>query len=248
MTTQFDPRAEPAEARALPPSRPLNQILSRLPAEELEILLSHGEEISCPLRQKLFEVGDPIEVVYFPLTGMASLVIVLSNGTAIEASTVGREGFVGLPLLNGVPTARFRGICQIEGNFFVLNAKVFLSIIDRLPELKRRLRRYGQFASEAMAQGAACNSVHSVEQRCARWLLITADATGTTEFSLTQEFLAQMLAVRRPGVTVVLGSLVQKGLVSKRYGRIKLIDVDGLKNISCECYGTLRMKTAELLD
>jgi CRP-like cAMP-binding protein len=244
MTT----RSDPANARAPASPRPLlNQILARIPAEELAILMSHADEISCPLRQELFEQGDPIEVVYFPLTGMVSLVIVLKNGTAIEARTVGREGFVGEPLLNDVTTARFRGICQIEGNFLVLNAKVFLSIIDTLPDLKGRLRRYTQYASEAMAQSAACNSVHTVEQRCARWLLITADATGTNEFHLTQEFLAQMLAVRRPGVTIALGSLVKKALVSKRYRQIRLVDVEGLKNISCECYETLRGKAGDLL-
>jgi CRP-like cAMP-binding protein len=209
--------------------------------------MAHAEEISCPLRQKLFEHGDPIEVVYFPLTGMISLVIELSDGTVIEAMTVGREGFVGFPLLNDVGTARYRGICQIEGRFAVLNAKVFGSIIDTLPNLKRRLRRYSQFANEVVAQSAACNSVHTVEQRCARWLLVTADATGSMSFNLTQELLAQMLAVRRPGVTVAMGGLVRKGLASKRYGTITLLDLEGLREISCECYATVRVKAEELL-
>jgi len=209
--------------------------------------MQHAEEISCPLRQVLFDQGDNVELVYFPLTGMASLVIVLKDGTAIESTTVGREGFVGAPLLNNVLTARYRGICQVEGTFLVLNAKIFLSIIADLPELKGRLLRYSQFASEVGAQSAACNSIHNVEQRCARWLLITADGTGTTTFSLTHEFLSQMLAVRRPGVTVVIGSFVRKALVSKSYGKVTLLDVDGLKQVSCECYATIRAKAVELL-
>jgi CRP-like cAMP-binding protein len=248
MSSRSDRRAEPANAGALAsPFPPQNQILSKLPAGELATVVSHAEIISVPLRQRMFEQDDPIEAVYFPLTGMISLVIVLKNGRSIESRTVGREGFVGSPLLHDVSTARYRGICQIEGNFLVLNSRVFLSIIADLPDLKRRLLRYSQFASEAVAQSAACNSVHSVEQRCARWLLITADATGANEFHLTQEFLAQMLAVRRPGVTIALGSLVKRALVSKRYGQIRLVDVEGLKSASCECYETIRAKAGELL-
>jgi CRP-like cAMP-binding protein len=209
--------------------------------------MERAEEVSYPIRQQLFDQGDVVELVYFPLTGMASLVIVLDDGTAIEASTVGREGFVGTPLLNGVLTARYRCICQVEGTFLVLNARIFLSIIDGLPELKRRLLRYSQFLSEVAAQSAACNSVHTVEQRCARWLLITADGTGSTSFSMTHEFLSQMLAVRRPGVTVVIGSFVRRALVSKGYRKITLLDVDGLKQISCECYATITAKARELL-
>lgn len=209
--------------------------------------MEHAEVISCPLRQELFSEGDPIELVYFPLTAMASLVIVLNDGTTVEAMTVGREGFVGVPLLHGVSTARYRGVCQIEGTFLVLNAKIFASMIERLPELKGKLLRYSQFASEVVAQSAACNSVHSVEQRCARWLLVTADGNGSTTFSLTQEFLSQMLAVRRPGVTVVMGALVRRGLVSKAYGRVTLLDVEGLQKVSCECYATIKAKARELL-
>ena len=209
--------------------------------------MAHAKETFIPLRRELFEQGSLIEQVYFPLTGMISLVVVLSDGTSIEAMTVGREGFVGLPLLNQVNTARYKGVCQVEGTYLVLDASVFLSIIDSLGDLKRRLLRYSQFASEVVAQSAACNSVHSVEQRCARWLLITADATASTEFHITQEFLSQMLAVRRPGVTVAMGQLVKAGLVSGRYGHVKLLDVERLKDVACECYGTVRSKAKELL-
>lgn len=209
--------------------------------------MSHAAEVFIPLRQEIFEQGSELERVYFPLTGMISLVVVLSDGTSIEAMTVGREGFAGLPLLNQVSTARYKGVCQVEGTFLVLDAGVFLSVIDSLGDLKRRLLRYSQFASEVVAQSAACNSVHTVEQRCARWLLITADATGNTEFHITQEFLSQMLAVRRPGVTVAMGTLVKAGLVSGRYGHVKLLDPEGLKDVACECYQTVRLKAEELL-
>lgn len=225
-----------------------NNILSAMDSAELAALMEHAEEVSFPIKVKLFEQGDPIESVYFPLTGMVSLVIILEDGPDIEAMTVGKEGFVGLPLLNDVNTARYRGVCQIQGRFIVLSARTFMSLIDALPDLKRRLRRYSQFASDVVSQSAACNSVHSVEQRCARWLLISSDAIGSTELNLTQEFLSQMLAVRRPGVNVAMAALVRRQLVSQRYGKVTLLDVAGLKNASCECYATIRAKARELLN
>jgi CRP-like cAMP-binding protein len=240
------PVAKRAERAA--PEFSQNDILSEMDSAELATLMEHAEEISFPIKRLLFEQGDTIESVYFPLTGMISLVIVLDDGPNIEAMTVGKEGFVGLPLLNDVSTARYRGVCQIEGRFIVLSAKIFMSLIDALPNLKRRLRRYSQFASDVVSQSAACNSVHSVEQRCARWLLISSDAIGSTEFNLTQEFLSQMLAVRRPGVNVAMGALARQQLVSQRYGKVTLLDVGGLKNASCECYATIRAKARELLN
>lgn len=209
--------------------------------------MEHAEEVEIPPRQEMFAQGDVIDRVYFPLTGMTSLVIVLQDGTTVEAQTVGREGFIGLPLLNQVNTARYKGICQIEGKFLVLAKSAFLSIIDDLPDLLRRLQRYAQYSSEVAAQSAACNSVHSVEQRCARWLLVTSDAIGATTFNLTQEFLSQMLAVRRPGVTVTMAALAKRELISYKYRNVALLDVRGLEKVSCECYATIKGKARELL-
>jgi CRP-like cAMP-binding protein len=173
-------------------------------------------------------------------TGAARIEVDLPRYESIFLANLSRA-------LNQVNTARYKGVCQVEGTFLVLDAGVFLSIIDSLGDLKRRLLRYSQFAGEVVAQTAACNSVHTVEQRCARWLLITADATGNKEFHITQEFLSQMLAVRRPGVTVAMGGLVKAGLVSGRYGHVKLLDTEGLKNVACECYQAVRLKAEELL-
>jgi CRP-like cAMP-binding protein len=224
-----------------------NDILSKVPAAELAAIIERAEEIHCPGREVMFEAGEVVERVYFPLTGMASLVIVLADGTTVEALTAGRESFIGVSLLNGVMTARYKGICQVEGNFLVMPAQVFLSIIGDLPDLSRRLLRYSQYATDVAAQSAACNGVHTVEQRCARWLLVTSDAIDSTTFNLTQEFLAQMLAVRRPGVTVAMSALAKKGLVSYKYRKVALLDVKGLKATSCECYATIRAKAKELL-
>jgi CRP-like cAMP-binding protein len=231
-----------------PPKLPQNQILLKLPADELAVVLEHTSETSFGLREELFEDGDNIEQVHFPLNLMISLINVLEDGTAVELMTIGREGFVGFTLFNDVATARYKGVCQFPGDCLTIDAKTFLRIIDELPNLRRRLHRYSQFASEVVAQSVACNSVHNVEQRLARWLLVTSDAIGTKSFDITQEFLSQMLAVRRAGVTNAMGTLGRRGLLEHQYGKVTLQDVEGLKKTSCECYRRIREKAAELLD
>jgi CRP-like cAMP-binding protein len=224
-----------------------NTLLANLPATELAAFSERAKVVSFPLREVMFENGQPFERVFFPLTGMASLVTVLKDGTTLEAMTVGREGFVGLPLFHGVMTARTRGICQIEGDFYQLTADSFLSLLSLAPHLRVLLHRYSQYSNEAVAQSAACNSIHLIEQRCARWLLLSADAVGRNNFSLTHEFLAQMLAVRRPGVTVAIGGLERQGLIAHRYGAVTILDAEGLKKVSCECYQSVIDKGRELL-
>ena len=224
-----------------------NSLLAKLPLGELDALMEHGERKSATTRQLFFELGDPIEKVYFPLTGMASLVTVLKDGTSLERMTVGHEGFVGLSLFHGVDAHPTRGMCQIAGDFCEIPGARFQEVIEDAPELRNLLHRYTLFAQEVMAQSAACNSTHLVEQRCARWLLTTMDAIGQTTFNLTQEFLSQMLAVRRSGVTVAMGALERQALVSHRYGAVAIVDVAGLKKVACECYATLRDKERELL-
>ncbi len=224
-----------------------NLLLDSLPDVELTALLDHAERFKSPLRELFFEMGDPIERVYFPLTGLASLVTVLKDGTSLEAMTVGREGFVGLPLFHRITTHRSKGMCQMEGEFYRIPADAFTRVLTNAPELRAMLHRYSQYTNEVLAQSAACNSSHMVEQRCARWLLTTSDAIGKTRFNLTQEFLSQMLAVRRPGVTVAMGALVRRSLISTDYGAVTLLDVEGLQKAACECYGTIRDSARDLL-
>jgi len=208
-----------------PPSRESsqNEILARITAAELATLMRHASEVSFPIKQQLFDRGDAIESVYFPLTGMISLVIVLQDGPTIEAMTVGKEGFVGLPLLNDVSTARYRGVCQIEGTFLTVNAKTFISILDSLPDLTRRLRRYSQYAIDVVSQSAACNTLHSAEQRLCRWLLHTLDRADGDVVMLTHSFLAQMLGLRRTTVTEIAGALQERGLIRYRGGAITVL-------------------------
>ena len=229
------------------PSLVRNGILSRIPTAELRIVAELGEEYTATLREVFFEDGEPVDYVYFPLTAMASLVTILEDGGMVEAMAVGREGFVGLTILHEVEHSGYKALCQIEGTFFRLSSKAFREIIANAPELRRQLLRYSEFCQRTIAQWAACNSVHLIEQRCARWIMVTADSIGTNSFSLTQEFLSQMLSVRRPGVTVAIGGLQRRGLISHHYGKVTIIDEPGLRKAACECYQKVRERAAAVL-
>ncbi|HEV7837260.1 MAG TPA: Crp/Fnr family transcriptional regulator [Gemmatimonadaceae bacterium] len=231
----------------LAPDAARNNILSKLPQSELLALLELSTQVECDLRDVLSTTGQRIKNVYFPLTGMISLVTELKDGTSLESMTVGREGFAGLPLFHGVPTAMTMSMCQIEGTFIRLSADSFTALLPNMPELSLILHRYAQFAHEVVAQTAACNSMHLIEQRCARWLLISSDAVGKTELGLTHDFLSQMLAVRRPGVTVAIGALEKSKLIVHRYGKISILDKKGLEAVACECYRTVKDREQELL-
>jgi hypothetical protein len=224
-----------------------NSLIAKLPRNELSEFHDRAERVSIPLREILFELNEPFDRVLFPATGMGSLVTVLKDGTSLEAMTVGREGCMALPLFHGIPVARCKGVCQIEGDFYQMTPADFRALLAVAPRLTEGLHRYSQFSTEVIAQTAACNGMHLIEERCARWLLITADAVDRKDFSLTQEFLSQMLAVRRPGVTVAIGALERQGLIQHRYGRVSIVDVEGLKKVACECYQTINEKARELL-
>jgi CRP-like cAMP-binding protein len=230
------------------PTTAENNLIAKLPLPDVGAFLARAKRVSCTLRESIFEVGERVDRVLFPISGMASLVTVLKDGTSLEAMAVGREGFVGLPLFHGITVARTKGICQIEGEFYQMTPDEFISLVTSSSELRRILHRYAQLSNEVIAQTAACNSMHLIEQRCARWLLLSADAVGRTDFGLTHEFLSQMLAVRRPGVTVAIGGLERQGLIEHRYGKVSLRDVEGLKKVACECYHTIAEKSRELMD
>jgi CRP-like cAMP-binding protein len=224
-----------------------NGLLARLPATELAALLLLSTHVEMDLREVLAASGQKIENVYFPLTGMISLVTKLKDGTSLESMTIGREGFSGLPVFHGVSNARTMSMCQIEGEFLKVSSESFAGLLAEAPQLALLLHKYSQYAHEVVAQTAACNSMHLIEQRCARWLLISSDAVGSHEFGLTHEFLSQMLAVRRPGVTVAIGELERRKLIVHRYATISILDKTGLEKAACECYRTVKDREQELL-
>jgi CRP-like cAMP-binding protein len=161
--------------------------------------------------------------------------------------TVGSDGFAGMAVFHGAPSSRLKAIGQITGAARRLSAEDFIELTRECQAFDNLLHRYSQFVFETVSQSAACNRLHVIEQRCARWLLMSQDRVGRNRFDLTQEFLAEMLGVRRPGVTVAMGILEKQGLIAHSRGSIAVVDRAGLENASCECYRTIRDRQAKLI-
>lgn len=224
-----------------------NRILNLLPAAELEAVLARSERLPVKSKEVVFRSGEPIRYVYFPEDCVISLVTELTNGDAVEAMTVGSDGFAGIAVFHGVTASKLKAIGQITGEATRVPAADFRELVRDCESFARMLHRYSQFVFETVSQSAACNRLHVIEQRCARWLLMSQDRVHRDEFNLTQEFLAEMLGVRRPGVTVAMGTLEKAGLIGHTRGSIKVIDRPGLEKASCECYATIKARQAELI-
>ena len=222
-----------------------NNILRSLDPADASLLLSAGEMVDVPPKNVVTEARHPIRDIFFPETAVISLLTVLTEG-AIEAMTVGNDGFYGIPVYHGLDSTIVRAVCQIPGRALRIDVDTFRQVIDNSPTISRALARYAQFLVETISQSAACNRLHVIEQRCARWLLLSHDRVGSDEFALTQVSLAQMLGVRRPGVTVAIGILEKAGYISHTRGRIRIEDRAGLESVSCECYGTIAQRQKEL--
>lgn len=217
-----------------------NGLLDRLPREEFDHLAGLLESVTLVQKQVLFRIDDRIEHVHFPTTGMVSLVIVLEDGSEVEAATIGNDGMVGLTLLFGLEFSPHLVICQVPGDSLRLPTRSLLHSLERCPSLNDLIKRYAAVSLRHASQVIACNALHPVQERACRWLLMTQDRVGRDEFPLTQEFLAGMLGVRRQTVTVIAGLLQQAGLITYRRGLIRILDRPGLERATCECYGTMR--------
>jgi hypothetical protein len=224
-----------------------NKILRLLPEAEIGAVMERSELVTVKSRELLFEPEERLKHVHFPEDCVISLVTVMGDGEQVEAMTVGNDGFSGIPLFHGVETSPNRGIGQITGHARRVDVKDFRELVERCTVLHALLHRYSEFVYETVAQSAACNRLHVIEQRCARWLLMSHDRVGRDSFDLTQEFLAEMLGVRRPGVTVAMGILEKSGLIAHARGNITIVDRAGLERVSCECYRTIRSRQAKLI-
>jgi CRP-like cAMP-binding protein len=229
-----------------PPNRPRNRLLAALSAQDYAALWPHLEPVSPAFMESIYEPNQPIPYVYFPESGVFSLLVIMGDGAAVEVATVGNEGMVGLPVFLGVSTTPGRAFAQVPGVSMRMRAYMFNDVLAQNGGLTAILRRYTQAFFVQITQMAACNRLHSIEERCARWLLMTHDQVGSNEFRLTQEFIAQMLGVRRASVTVAAGALQHAGLISYRRGRITIEDREGLEQAACECYGVIRAEYARL--
>jgi CRP-like cAMP-binding protein len=230
-----------------PAAETRNQILMRLPHDEYIRLRAQLDEVSLHLKQQVYEQGEPIEYVVFPESGVISLVKVLHDGNIVETGTIGNEGMVGLPAVFGVRRAVLRAFCQIPGRALRIRADAVLAERRRGGQFGELLLRYANATLAMLAQGVACNRAHSLEERMCRWLLMTHDRVDADSFPLTQEFLAQMLGVRRPTVNVAGTSLQRAGLIRYSRGRITVVDRKGLEEASCECYAQVRDEIARSL-
>ena len=224
-----------------------NRLLAALPLEEYARLLPRLTPVRLGLKQVLVEPDVPIRDVYFPREGVGSMVAVEQEGDAIEVGTVGPEGFVGLPVLHAADTMPYRVFVQIEGHGWRLSAEEFRRVVDERPVVRRLLLRYAQYFTDQLAQSVACNRLHTLDERCARWLLMTHDRVDGDRFELTHEFLSMMLGVRRAGVTVAMGTLQAADVVRYTRGRVEVLDRPRLEEASCGCYHITRTALVQLL-
>ena len=217
---------------------PENRILRGLPAEERDQLAGLFHHVSLPAKTVLFEPGQVIRAVHFPLDGVISLVTPLGEGAIVEVATIGNEGIVGVPLVAGGSLA-VRAIAQVGGHALRMDADAFMAELDRLPGFRRLVRRYIQALFGQISQAAACNRLHSNEERLSRWLLMSQDRVRTDEFAITHEYLAHMLGSRRATVSRSAGILQAAGLIKYHRGRVTIVDRAALEATACECYGTI---------
>jgi CRP-like cAMP-binding protein len=216
-----------------------NRLFNCFPAGIRDTLTRQGERLSLEIRHHLLKRDAEISHVYFPLSGVMSLVIRMSDGIAVEVATIGNEGLVGTPVFLGADSSPTEAFCQVPGEVLKVPVAAFKRALadEKVDDL---VRRYTQALVNQISQSTACNHLHSVQERMCRWLLMTHDRVNGTDLNLTQEFLSQMLGVRRPSVTVVAGILQQAKLIEYRRGRIKILDRDGLEEGACECYRIVR--------
>ncbi|WP_347242438.1 Crp/Fnr family transcriptional regulator [Nostoc sp. FACHB-888] len=225
-----------------------NQLLAALPSEEYFRLVAYMEFVPLELKQDLYIRNQPIEYVYFLDYGVASMLTVLTDGSAIEVATVGNEGMVGLPVFLGAEKIPGECFIQVSGSGLRMRVDAFKTHITVTSPLYELLQRYTQALFNQIAQSAACNRLHSIEQRMCRWLLMTADRVETATFALTQEFLSQMLGVNRSSVSLTASILQRAGLIDYVRGQMTILDRSGLEDITCECYQVVRGEFERLLN
>ena len=220
-----------------------NAILLSLPNAECRELFPKLEFAALPLHSVLNEAGENIKHAYFVNGGLGSVLTMLSDGKSVEVGLTGAEGFVGVPLIAGLRSSHTRTLMQIAGTAFRIKADDLRTAIRQCPQLMRRLLRYAQQLAMQASQIGACNRVHSVDERLARWLLMSQDRLAGDVVPLTQEFLSHMLGTRRASVTVAAGILQKAGLISYSRGSLKIDDRAGLERASCECYRSIVNQT-----
>ena len=224
-----------------------NELLAALPRHDLETLFEHLELVALPFGKELFEYGSKLENVYFPTTAIVSLLYVMENGASGEIAVVGHDGLVGVSLFMGGGSTPSRAVVQSAGKGFRLNASAMMQEFERSGPVRHLLLRYTQALITQMAQTAVCNRHHSLDQQLCRWLLLSLDRLRGNQLVMTQELIANMLGVRREGVTEAALKLQRAGLISYARGRITVLDRLALEERTCECYAVVKKEYARLL-
>jgi CRP-like cAMP-binding protein len=223
-----------------------NRLLEALKPADFSLLAPNLQDISLTQGDVLKEAGDTITYVYFPQSGMISLLAVMQNGSAVETATIGREGAVGAMSGLGSRIAPYRSVVQIEGTASRIAAARFETAVNWSASIKDLLVRYSDGLMMMVQQSAGCNALHGLEARLCRWLLQTRDRSDSNRLGLTQEFLSQMLGVRRTSLTAIACDLQAAGLIHYRRGLIQIIDRSGLEAKACECYSAIRRRGEEV--
>ncbi|MGH2510465.1 MAG: Crp/Fnr family transcriptional regulator [Ktedonobacteraceae bacterium] len=221
-------------------AQPRNLLLRKLPEHQLAYILAVAEFVHVDLREPIIEPYKPMGFVDFPESGVISIVTQLDNGRMIEIANIGNEGFVGIPIFLKVEAVPEKAFCQVQATAWRIKASDFKKLVTEVPELTTLCEKYLATFLNQIARNSGCNWTHSIEERCARWLLLTHDRVDGDEFTLTQEFLAMMLGVTRGGVNLAAGTLAKAGLISYVRGKITVLDRQGLEDVTCECYNAMR--------
>ena len=224
-----------------------NQLLAALPEADFQRLLPHLESVDLPLGMVVFESGDKLQHLYFPTGGIVSLMYAMESGASTEIAVIGNEGVVGIALFMGGESTPSRAVVQSVGQGFRMKASVLKTEFERGGRLQYLLLRYTQALIAQMTQTAVCNRHHSVDQQLCRWLLLSLDRLPGNELKMTQELIANMLGVRREGVTEAAGKLQEAGLIRYSRGRITVLDRVRLEQRVCECYAVVKKEMDRLL-
>lgn len=224
-----------------------NQLLRTLSSSAYSRLAPHLQTCNLDSSQIIYEANETIEFAYFPNRAMISLVSIMEDGATTEIGLIGNEGMVGLPIILGSPRSSSRAIVQVPGDSVKIGAKILQEAFKTSEELQNLLLLYTQAFLTQVSQTAACNRQHNIEERLARWLLSVHDCVLEDELPLTQEFVANMLGVRRSGVTIAANTLQNAGMIKYRRGRITILDHQALEATSCECYKVVQSEFIRLL-
>lgn len=216
-----------------------NLLLAQLPPAELSLLEPHLEAVDLKQRELFYDALTRIEWVYFMEEGIASILSVLADGSAVETATLGYEGMVGVAVFHGVPSTPEQAMVQAPGKATRIRSEIFRELLPQLPTLTKLLHRFAAYLFTFAAQNSGCNRKHGVEQRCARWLLLVHNRVEGNVLKLTHEFVSQMLGVRRASVTETLRRFEDAGMVRTRRGAIEIVDRQALEARACECYGII---------